>query len=201
MLDNAATISAALGVRCHTDGRLNPHPRFLRRAGSIPVAFEFIAERTPGAGFEDGSFHQGSTEGTSRSARSRFMRFCWKPSSRRPPPLQPLHTRAKLAGVTCTLDGSGSGIPGGNPVQHHGLCCILACAAASCAYVGTSSAIAAFLPERDASPIRFVLVQELPARPPLNLILPRAGHSRTSDRARAAGLRASQDGPDTRRLA
>jgi hypothetical protein len=72
-----------------------------------------------------------------------------------------------ISGVTCTLDGSGSGIPGGNPVQHHGLCCILACAAASCAYVGTSSAIAAFLPERVASPIRFVLVQGLPARPPL----------------------------------
>ena len=41
-------------------------------------------------------------------------------------------------------------------------------AAASCAYVGTSSAIAAFLPERVASPIRFVLVQGLPARPPLH---------------------------------
>ena len=38
MLENAATISAALGVRCRTDGGLNPHPRFLRRAGSIPVA-------------------------------------------------------------------------------------------------------------------------------------------------------------------
>jgi len=75
--------------------------------------------------------------------------------------------QGEIGGVTCTLDGSGSGIPGGNPVQHHGLCCILACAAASCAYVGTSSAIAAFLLERVASPIRFVLVQGLPARPPL----------------------------------
>ncbi|MGO9236956.1 MAG: hypothetical protein ACLP4V_23845 [Methylocella sp.] len=70
----------------------------------------------------------------------------------------------EISSVTCTLDGSGSGTPGGHPVQHHGLCCILACAAACCAYVGTASPIAAF-PERVASPIQFTLAQGLPARP------------------------------------
>jgi hypothetical protein len=71
-----------------------------------------------------------------------------------------------ISTVTCTLDGSGSGTPGGNPVDHHGLCCILACAAAGCPYVGAASPITGF-PDRVASPIRFTLAQQLPARPPL----------------------------------
>jgi hypothetical protein len=69
-------------------------------------------------------------------------------------------------GVTCSLDGSAPGIPGGIPVQHHGLCCILACAAATGAYLGTASAIAAF-PERAAALIVYALPQRVPARPPL----------------------------------
>jgi hypothetical protein len=71
-----------------------------------------------------------------------------------------------INGANCSLDGSGSGTPSGDPAQHHGLCCVLACAAAGCAYVGTASAIAGF-PERVASPILFALAQGLPARPPL----------------------------------
>ena len=55
-------------------------------------------------------------------------------------------------GVTCSLDGSNSGAPGRGSVHHHGLCCILACAAA-CAYVGTASATAAF-PTRGPFPHR-----------------------------------------------
>jgi hypothetical protein len=44
-------------------------------------------------------------------------------------------------GISCAQDGSGSGTSGGDPVRHHGLCCILACAAAACAHVATASAI------------------------------------------------------------
>jgi hypothetical protein len=71
-----------------------------------------------------------------------------------------------ISGVSCALDESGSGTPGGGHIQHHGLCCILACAAAACAYAGTASSIAAF-PERAASPIAYALALGLPARPPL----------------------------------
>lgn len=69
-------------------------------------------------------------------------------------------------GVTCNIEGTGSGTPGGAPIRHHGLCCILACAAAACAYVGTA-AIAVFLPQRVASPILYALAQGVPARAPL----------------------------------
>jgi hypothetical protein len=76
-----------------------------------------------------------------------------------------------ISGITCSLDGSGSGsgsgTPGGDPARHHGLCCILACAAAAGAYVGTASAFAAFPAERAASPIVYALAQGLPARAPL----------------------------------
>ena len=72
-----------------------------------------------------------------------------------------------ISGITCSLDGSGSGTPGGDPARHHGLCCILACAAAAGAYVGTASAFAAFPPERAASPIVYALAQGLLARAPL----------------------------------
>ena len=34
-----------------------------------------------------------------------------------------------IDGVNCSLDGSRSGTPGGDLVRHHGLCCVLACAA------------------------------------------------------------------------
>jgi hypothetical protein len=70
-------------------------------------------------------------------------------------------------GVNCSIDGTGSGAPGGVPVRHHGLCCILACAAAACAYVGTASAIAAFLPQRATSPILYALAQRVSPRAPL----------------------------------
>ncbi|HUZ91959.1 MAG TPA: hypothetical protein VMU78_08675 [Methylocella sp.] len=115
-----------------------------------------------------GSFRQGSI--AKRAALSVFalyallvQAFLLAASS----PAPSLAPAGEIGSFTCTLDGSGSGIPGGNPVHHHGLCCIRACAAASCAYVGTPAAIAAFLPERVASPVRFVVVQGLPARPPL----------------------------------
>lgn len=69
-------------------------------------------------------------------------------------------------GVTCSLDGSNSGAPGKGSVHHHGLCCILVCAAAACAYVGTVSATAAF-PARAPSRIVYALTRALPTRPPL----------------------------------
>ena len=69
-------------------------------------------------------------------------------------------------GITCVQDGSGSGTSDGAPVHHHGLCCILGCAAAACAYVATASAIPAF-PARGASAIHFALVPGLAARAPI----------------------------------
>jgi hypothetical protein len=70
-------------------------------------------------------------------------------------------------GVNCSIEGTGSGAPGSVPVRHHGLCCIMACAAAACAYVGTASAIAAFLPQRVASLILYAVAQGIPPRAPL----------------------------------
>ena len=64
-------------------------------------------------------------------------------------------------GISCAQDGSGSGTSGGDPVRHHGLCCILACAAAACGYVATPSAVPAF-PARAASTIDFVQVPGSP---------------------------------------
>jgi hypothetical protein len=70
-------------------------------------------------------------------------------------------------GISCAQDGSGSGTPGGDPVhRHHGLCCILGCAAAACANVATASAVPAF-PARVASAIHFAPAPGLAARAPL----------------------------------
>ena len=68
-------------------------------------------------------------------------------------------------GISCAQDGSGSGTSGGDPVHHHGLCCILGCAAAACAYVATASAVPAF-PARAASAIHFAPAPGLAARAP-----------------------------------
>jgi hypothetical protein len=69
-------------------------------------------------------------------------------------------------GVSCVQDGSGSSTPGGGPVRHHGLCCILACAAAACGYAGTASAVVVF-PARAASAIDFAPAPGLAARLPI----------------------------------
>ncbi len=68
-------------------------------------------------------------------------------------------------GISCAQDGSGSGTSGGHPVHHHGLCCILACAAAACAHVATPSAVSVF-PTRVVSTIHFAPVPGLTARAP-----------------------------------
>jgi hypothetical protein len=69
-------------------------------------------------------------------------------------------------GISCAQDGSGSGTSGGDPVRHHGLCCVLACAAAACSYVATASAVPAF-PARVASAIHFAPAPRLAGRAPL----------------------------------
>jgi hypothetical protein len=68
-------------------------------------------------------------------------------------------------GISCAQDGSGSGTSGGDPVRHHGLCCILACAAAACGYVATPAAVSVF-PARAASAIHFAPALGLAARAP-----------------------------------
>src|SRR5438128_2259390 len=58
-------------------------------------------------------------------------------------------------GINCTESGSGPGTSGGHPAgHHHGLCCIVACAAAACAYTRTDSAFVVF-PARIGSKIDF----------------------------------------------
>ena len=69
-------------------------------------------------------------------------------------------------GISCALDGANPGIPGGDPARHHGLCCILACAAAGCAYVASASTLVAFSP-RVASAFNFAPETGLSARSPL----------------------------------
>jgi hypothetical protein len=69
-------------------------------------------------------------------------------------------------GANCTIDGAGSGAPGKDPAPHHGLCCILACAAAACAYIWAASGAVAF-PERTAAKIDFRPAAGLAARAPL----------------------------------
>lgn len=64
--------------------------------------------------------------------------------------------------ISCAQDGSGSGTSG-DPVRHHGLCCVLACAAAACGYVAPPSAVPVFF-ARAASTIDFAPVRELAAR-------------------------------------
>ncbi|WP_036257397.1 hypothetical protein [Methylocapsa aurea] len=69
-----------------------------------------------------------------------------------------------LDGSNCVQDASGTPTPGGAQHRHHGLCCILACAAA-CAYVAMASGIAIF-PIRAASPFVWAQTPSLPNRPP-----------------------------------
>ncbi|MGH6867488.1 MAG: hypothetical protein ACREDA_01160 [Methylocella sp.] len=61
--------------------------------------------------------------------------------------------------ISCAQDGSGSGT--GDPVRHHGLCCILACAA-----VAAPSAVSVFSP-RVASAIPFAPAPGIAARSPV----------------------------------
>ena len=77
----------------------------------------------------------------------------------------PAEAFAFPGGVTCTLDGTGSGSSGGDPVRHHGLCCVLACAAAACGYVATASAAPVFS-ARVASAVRYAPELGLAARAP-----------------------------------
>ena len=77
----------------------------------------------------------------------------------------PAATFAFPGGVSCVQDGSGSGTPGGDLVLHHGLCCILVCAAAACGYAGTASAVPGF-PARVALTIDFAPALGLAARAP-----------------------------------
>ncbi|MDQ6701656.1 MAG: hypothetical protein M3Z96_00340 [Pseudomonadota bacterium] len=86
-------------------------------------------------------------------------------------------------GISCAQDGSGSGTSGGDPVRHHGLCCILACAAAACGYVATPSAVSVF-PTRVASTIDFAPALGLAARAPRKYYFAARGPPETSDRAR-----------------
>ncbi len=75
----------------------------------------------------------------------------------------------------CTQEGTGSGVPGEHSSFHHGLCCILACAAAACAYVGTASCFVAFPAIAEGSKIAFALLPSLATRPPLKFFFAARG--------------------------
>ena len=68
------------------------------------------------------------------------------------------------ASPICSFGGADPQAP--SKSAHHGLCCILACAAVGVAYVGTASAAATF-PERSVSSIRFRFTQKHAGPAPL----------------------------------
>jgi hypothetical protein len=68
---------------------------------------------------------------------------------------------ASLGQITCAQNGSGSQAPGGE--HHHGLCCILACAASGSVYVAPTAGIVVF-PLRVVSRLDF-------ASPPADVTL------------------------------
>jgi hypothetical protein len=78
-------------------------------------------------------------------------------------PSAPTAAFAFPGGISCAQDGTGTS--GGDPVRHHGLCCILACAAAACGYVATALPVPVFS-ARAASTIDFAPVSGLAARAP-----------------------------------
>ena len=75
----------------------------------------------------------------------------------------------------CTQDGTGAGVPGEQPSHHHGLCCILACAAAAYAYVGTAASVVAFPAVAEGSKIVFALLPSRATRPPLKFFFAARG--------------------------
>jgi len=75
----------------------------------------------------------------------------------------------------CSQDGTGSGVPGERPPYHHGLCCILACTAAACAYLGTASSFAVFPAVAEGAKIAFALLPSPATRPPLKFFFAARG--------------------------
>ncbi len=114
-----------------------------------------------------GSFRQGS--GARRLAFSVFALYALLLQAflAASMPARALDAAGTSGAITCSLGGYGSGTPAGDPAHHHGLCCILGCAAAGCAYLGTASEATAFVPERVASPIAYGIARRIPPRPAL----------------------------------
>jgi hypothetical protein len=78
----------------------------------------------------------------------------------------------------CSQDGTDSGVPGKPSSHHHGLCCILACAAAACAYVGTALSIALYPSAPEGAKIGFALEPNLLSRPALRYFFAARGPPR-----------------------
>ena len=83
-----------------------------------------------------------------------------------------------LYSVSCAIchgtDGSGGTPISWRPARHHGLCCILACAAAGCGYVASAPTLVVFSP-RVASVFNFAQEPGLSARTPLKYYFPARG--------------------------
>jgi hypothetical protein len=75
----------------------------------------------------------------------------------------------------CSQDGTDLGGTGGHPSRHHGLCCILACACAACAYVGTASPAGVFGSVAEGARFVFAPLQIRAARPPLKFFFAARG--------------------------
>ncbi|HXW72083.1 MAG TPA: hypothetical protein VEK34_11670 [Methylocella sp.] len=69
--------------------------------------------------------------------------------------------------VECSIDGSRTGGSGDKNGKDHGLCCILACAAAAGAAFTSPSGTAAAFPHRLASSVQYRIGQALPSHQPL----------------------------------
>ncbi|MGC2224050.1 MAG: hypothetical protein WA624_17740 [Methylocella sp.] len=74
-----------------------------------------------------------------------------------------------LGEITCAQDAPGFGTPAREHTYHHGLCCILGCAACGVASLPAGSGVAAF-PARNISAAGWTLTQGIrtPARRNLN---------------------------------
>ena len=80
-----------------------------------------------------------------------------------------------IEAYNCTQDGTDLGGPGGHPSHHHGLCCVLACAAAACDYVGTASPADVFCSAAEGKKIVFGALPIPAPRPPLRFFFSARG--------------------------
>lgn len=71
-----------------------------------------------------------------------------------------------FGGIVCLQDTGASGVPANDLHRHHGVCCILACAASSFAAVVTAGGLVVFL-ELHVSPFVFAKKHARNVRSPL----------------------------------
>ena len=79
--------------------------------------------------------------------------------------MPPAHVHGPFGDVTCVTDSAGEGAPTHqHHSSHHGLCCIVGCAACSVAYVGSLAGLVEF-PVRETIRVGFTETYRLVAPP------------------------------------